>query len=51
MMSHRKGMPVALKKIGANIAFSMPQRAPQIAIAATSRVLKYGTVYSTVTLF
>jgi hypothetical protein len=41
IVSQRNGMPVAAKNMGANSAFSTPQRAPQIAIAATSRVLRY----------
>jgi hypothetical protein len=45
-MSHRKGKPVILKNMGAKIEFRTPHRADNSAIAATSRLLKYGISHS-----
>jgi hypothetical protein len=43
--SQKKGRPNMVKKIGEKIEFNTPHKAAQNAIAATSLLLKYVTVY------
>jgi hypothetical protein len=48
IISQRIGNPNMLKKIGEKIEFNTPQRADNKAIAAISRLLKYGMSFTSV---